>query len=48
VVLQLLALPVGVGFLQGGVWAAGLPVLLLAVATLWQLMAAGAAFAPET
>ena len=48
VVLQLLALPVGVGLLQGGVWAAGVPVLVLAAATLWQLMAAGAAFAPET
>ena len=34
VVLQLLALPVGVGFLQGGHWAAGVPTLLVAVATL--------------
>jgi hypothetical protein len=34
VVLQLLALPVGIGFLQGGHWAAGVPVLLVAVATL--------------
>jgi hypothetical protein len=47
VVLQLLALPVGVGLLQGGVWAAGVPVLLLAAATLWQIAAAGAAFAAE-
>jgi hypothetical protein len=41
VVLQLLALPVGVGLLQGHVWAAGVPVLILAGATLWHLFAAG-------
>jgi len=45
VVLQLLAFPVGVGLLQGGVWSAGIPVLLLAGATLWHLLAAGAALA---
>jgi hypothetical protein len=39
IVLQLLGLPVGIGFLQGGVWAAGVPVLLVAVLTLWQLIA---------
>jgi hypothetical protein len=38
VVLQLLAVPVGIGFLQGGLWAAGVPVLLLAAATLWHLI----------
>ena len=47
IVLQLLAFPVGVGLLQGHVWAAGGPVLLLAGATLWHLIAAGPAFAPE-
>jgi hypothetical protein len=47
VVLQLLAMPVGVGLLQGGVWYAGVPVLLLGAATLWQLIACGAAFAAE-
>jgi len=47
VVLQLLALPVGVGLLQGHVWAAGGPVLLLAGATLWHLVAAGPAFGPR-
>jgi hypothetical protein len=41
VVLQLLALPVGVGLVQGHVWYAAVPVLLLAVLTLWQLAAAG-------
>ncbi|MDT4987916.1 MAG: hypothetical protein QOI74_2010, partial [Micromonosporaceae bacterium] len=40
-VLQLLALPVGVGFLQGGIWAAGVPLLLFAVATLWHVTRAG-------
>ncbi|GAC1440166.1 MAG: hypothetical protein NVSMB55_03800 [Mycobacteriales bacterium] len=45
VVLQLLAFPVGVGLLQGGVWAAGVPVLLVAGATLWHLIASGRAFA---
>jgi hypothetical protein len=47
VVLQLLAFPVGVGLLQGHVWAAGVPVLLLAGATMWHLIASGPAFAPE-
>jgi len=46
VVLQLLAFPVGVGLLQGQVWLAGVPVLLLAGATLWHLVSAGPAFAP--
>lgn len=46
VVLQLLAFPVGVGLLQGRVWVAGLPVLLLAGATLWHLVTAGPAFDP--
>ena len=41
VVLQLLALPVGIGLVQGHVWAAAVPVLLLAVGTLWQLAEAG-------
>lgn len=43
IVLELLAFPVGVGLLQGGLWAAGIPVLLLAGATLWHLFAAGSA-----
>lgn len=43
VVLQLLALPVGVGLAQGGVWPAAAPVLLLSAAGLWQLLAAGPA-----
>jgi hypothetical protein len=47
VVLQLLAFPVGTGLLQGHVWAAGIPVLLLAGATLWHLLAAGSALAGE-
>jgi len=47
IVLQLLAFPVGVGLLQGRVWAAGVPVLLLAGATMWHLVAAGPAFAAE-
>ncbi|MDT7544747.1 MAG: hypothetical protein QOE99_857 [Actinomycetota bacterium] len=47
VVLQLLALPVGVGLAQGGVWFAAVPVLVLAVATLWLLFAAGAALAED-
>jgi hypothetical protein len=42
VVLQLLALPVGIGLLQGHVWLAGVPVLVLAAVTLWQLFAAPA------
>ncbi|MCA1712651.1 MAG: hypothetical protein LC789_13875 [Actinobacteria bacterium] len=37
VVLQLLALPVGTDLLRGHVWAAGIPVLLLAGATLFHL-----------
>ena len=37
VVLQLLALPVGVGLVQGAVWAAAVPVLGLAAAVLYQL-----------
>jgi hypothetical protein len=40
-VLQLLAVPVGIGFLQGGLWAAGVPVLLFAAATLWHVIRAG-------
>jgi hypothetical protein len=47
VVLQLLALPVGVGLAQGGVWLAAVPVLLLAAATLWQLFTAGAALGQD-
>jgi hypothetical protein len=47
VVLQLLALPVGVGLAQGGVWLAAVPVLLLAATTLWLLFAAGAALAQD-
>jgi hypothetical protein len=47
VVLQLLALPVGVGLAQGGVWFAAVPVLVLAVATLWLLFAAGAALVED-
>jgi hypothetical protein len=37
VVLQLLALPVGVGLVQGRVWYAAVPVLLLAGAVLYLL-----------
>lgn len=37
VVLQLLALPVGAGLVQGGVWYAAVPVLGLAGAVLYQL-----------
>lgn len=37
VVVQLLAVPVGVGLLQGRVWYAALPVLLLAGGVLHQL-----------
>ena len=36
-VLQLLALPVGVGLVQGRVWYAAVPVLALAVLVLYQL-----------
>ena len=38
VVLQLLALPVGVGLAQGGVWYAAVPVLGMAGAVLYQLL----------
>ena len=41
VVLQLLAFPVATGLLQGGVWAAAVPVFLLAGATLYHLIVAG-------
>ena len=37
VVVQLLALPVGVGLVQGEVWFAAVPVLGLAVAVLYEL-----------
>jgi hypothetical protein len=37
VVLQLLALPVGVGLVQGRVWVAAVPVLLLAAGVLYAL-----------
>ena len=37
VVLQLLAVPVGVGLVQGRVWYAAVPVLALAAAVLYQL-----------
>ncbi len=37
VVLQLLALPVGVGLVQGRVWAAAVPVLGLAASVLYEL-----------
>jgi hypothetical protein len=37
VVLQLLALPVGVGLVQGRVWYAAVPVLLLAAGVLYEL-----------
>jgi hypothetical protein len=42
VVLQLLALPVGVGLVQGRVWYAAVPVLALAVLVLYQLATPGA------
>ena len=47
VVLQLLAVPVGVGLVQGRVWYAAVPVLGLATAVLYQLATpqARAAFA---
>jgi hypothetical protein len=49
VVLQLLAFPVGVGLLQGRVWFAALPVLLLSAGVLLSLAApqARAAFRPD-
>ena len=37
VVLQLLALPVGIGLVQGEVWYAAVPVLLLAGSVLYLL-----------
>jgi hypothetical protein len=37
VLLQLLALPVGVGLAQSGIWYAAVPVLLLAAAVLYLL-----------
>jgi hypothetical protein len=37
VVVQLLCFPVGTDQLRGGAWAAGVPLLLLAGATLWHL-----------
>ena len=39
VVLQLLALPVGIGLVQGEVWVAAVPVLLLAAGVLYCLAA---------
>ncbi|GAC1612013.1 MAG: hypothetical protein NVS3B26_30690 [Mycobacteriales bacterium] len=45
IVLELVALPVGVGLLQGHLWGVGGPVLLVAGATLYHLFAAGPAFA---
>ena len=45
VVLQLLALPVGVGLVQGRVWYAAAPVLLLAGAVLYLLATAEARLA---
>ncbi len=45
VVLQLLALPVGVGLVQGQVWFAAVPVLLLAVGVLYELFTAQARLA---
>lgn len=45
VVLQLLALPVGVGLGQGRIWYAAAPVLGLAVAVLYQLATAEARLA---
>ena len=47
IVLQLLAVPVGIGLLQGGVWLAGVPVLVLAAATLVLVLAAGPAAAAQ-
>lgn len=47
VLLQLLALPVGVGLVQGRVWYAAGPVLLLAVAVLAHLAAPSARAAFE-
>jgi hypothetical protein len=41
IVLQLLAFPVATGLVQGRVWAAAIPVFLLAGATLYHLVVAG-------
>ena len=41
IVLQLLAFPVATGLAQGRVWAAAVPVFLLAGATLYHLVVAG-------
>ena len=45
VVVQLLALPVGVGLVQGQVWVAAVPVLLLAGSVLYLLLTAEARLA---
>ena len=45
VVVQLLALPVGYGLVQGRVWEAAVPVLLLAGSVLYLLMTAEARLA---
>jgi hypothetical protein len=45
VVVQLLALPVGVGLVQGGVWLAAVPVLGLAAGVLYHLFTAEARLA---
>ena len=45
VVVQLLALPVGVGLVQGRVWLAAVPVLLLACGVLYELCTAEARLA---
>ena len=45
VVVQLLALPVGYGLVQGRVWVAAVPVLLLAGSVLYLLMTAEARLA---
>ena len=45
VVVQLLALPVGYGLVQGRVWVAAVPVLLLAGGVLYCLMTAEARLA---
>ena len=45
VVVQLLALPVGVGLVQGRVWVAAVPVLVLLLAVLYLLMTAEARLA---
>jgi hypothetical protein len=45
VVVQLLALPVGYGLVQGRVWVAAVPVLLLAALVLYHLLTAEARLA---